>query len=333
MKKATILILLTLPIVLSALYLPNFIKHSLPQVQVVQMQHDVYSETISASGKIEEISKSEVSCKFPIVPKEIYVSVGDQVEMGDVLATVDLEKTKHGILNMGMIKEYFPEEVISVLNGLDMDIDVLASQIPTEIIADNSGTISNLNMIKGVLSYPADVLAVISDLEGIRAKLSVPEEYAQKLLVNQPVEIKASALKGERFTGKIRTIFPTATDTFLGTSSQTVVNLYVKLDSQEKLKAGYSVTGKIKVGEERKVRTLPYEAINQDENGQEYVYCYQSGKAVRKDITTGVELENSLEIISGLNDDDFVILENSMISESGEYISLVKNTAGKKAND
>lgn len=325
MKKVTTLLLLTLPVILLALSLPNLAEKALPQAEVIRMATDTYSETISATGKIEEVVKSEIGCKFPIVPKEVYAEVGDQVEIGEVLATVDLEKTKQGILSMGMMKEYLSEDVVTVLSGLNLDLEVLLSQIPTEIVADSSGTLSSFEMVKGVLSYPGDVLAVISNLDGIQAKLSVPEEYAEKLAVNQPVELKASAIKGKKYTGVVKTVFPTAHDTLVGTSSQTVVNLYVKLDSQEtELKAGYSVTGKIDVGGKHRVATLPYEAVNQDDDGQEFVYCYQSGKAVRKDVTTGAELSDALEITGGLSPDDFVIRENGIIDHDGQYVSVLK---------
>ena len=60
--------------------------------------------------------------------------------------------------------------------------------------------------------------------------------------------------------------------------------------------------------EEKEYFTLPYEAICQDEKNTEYVWIIQNGRAVRKDIVTGAELPDAVEICNGIFASDQVIL-------------------------
>lgn len=79
------------------------------------------------------------------------------------------------------------------------------------------------------------------------------------------------------------------------------------------------------MGENEELLTIPYEAVGQDSNQQEYVYVYSKGRPVRKNITTGKELLHTVEVTKGLGITDIVLLEpeniqpNLMVRLKGEY--------------
>ena len=63
-----------------------------------------------------------------------------------------------------------------------------------------------------------------------------------------------------------------------------------------------------------RVNLLPYEAIGQDENGNEFVYVYQDGNAVRRLVESGVETSNGIEIRQGVYPSDIIIFDASTVT-------------------
>ena len=70
------------------------------------------------------------------------------------------------------------------------------------------------------------------------------------------------------------------------------------------LKPNFTATARIVTDSPQQVLLAPYEAVRQDENGQEYVYLYSKGSAIRRDITTGREYADGAEVLSGLREGD-----------------------------
>lgn len=59
-----------------------------------------YTETVTVSGTVEEEKKKEISLDLPIVPEQVMVQVGEKVEAGDVLATIDVKPPKTLLPNL-----------------------------------------------------------------------------------------------------------------------------------------------------------------------------------------------------------------------------------------
>ncbi len=323
MKKIAALLMLTLPIFIIAFMLPTIAMAVIPKVELTRLSTNTYQPYVSVSGKIEELYQNEIECSFPVVVKQVYVSVGDYVQAGQAIAQIDFEETKKAILQMASLSDSIPQQAIEVLSYADLDYDVLLSQIPNQITSDVAGTVSSLNFTPGSILYPSQAIATISNLNTLRANVQVSEEFAEDIQTGQEVSLKSNAIKGETFTGTVDTIFPTAHDTLVGTSQETVVGMYIHLPADTPLKSGYSVSGKVYTGQMREFYIINYEAINQDDNGQEYVYVYQNGKAMRRDIQTGIETEDGIEVTHGLFPSDYIISDCSKISSEEQYINVV----------
>ena len=109
----------------------------------------------------------------------------------------------------------------------------------------------------------------------------------------------------------------------VGTTQQTVVDATVQLTNADSyLKPGYTVKAEIETEPEKMISVLPYDSILQDNNGKEFVYVYRDGKAVKRFITTGIELDESVQVVTGLYPSDNVIYEASKISDEGSFISV-----------
>ena len=320
-KKIMGMVLLTGVLSCCFLNLSSFAQAALPGVEVLKLQEETYTPKVYASGKIEEKNEKEITSDLPLIPEKVYVNIGDEVKAGDVLAKIDVPATVQALLNLSKASEYLPKELTEYLETVDLE--ELSSYIPREIVSTGTGVISAINLNQGSLVYPTETAAVISQPQQLRVCLSIPEEYVEAVKIGQRIKIKVNAVK-DSYEGEVSLVFPTARSQLNGTSEETVVDIYGEFDQiDQKLKSGYSVTGEIFTDEPQKIWTLPYQAIGQDDSGQEYVYIYQDGRACRKEIETGEEMEESVEICSGLHPEDYVIADCGTVKEDGDYVTLL----------
>ena len=324
MKKYIILLAVTVGIIGGMLIFPEVAEAKVPEVQVVTMQDLPYTETLTVSGTVEEIRKKELTLQYPVVPGEILAEVGDTVTYGDVLATVDTEATKQAILSYAaqysdsLPEDLIPDQLQTVLAAVDGDQVFEALELPTEILAPASGTITSLSLHQGELFLPQTAAATISYMDSLQLRLSVPEKDISLISPGQQILFTATAIEGGTFAATVRRISPTAYQQLNGLSYETVVDVLATVeDDFDVLRPGYSVRAEIAYGEEEILHLFPYEAVLQDAAGQEYVYVYREGKAWRWDVETGVELSTSVAVTSGIGAYEKVILNAADVKADG----------------
>ncbi len=323
MKKYAVLIVITGLVTAGLLSLPSLTDALIVPVQTVTMQQMPYTETVTVSGTVEEEKKKEISLDLPIVPEQVMVQVGEQVEAGDVLATIDINATKNAIAKLAsQYLDMIPQELQAAIENFDLQKLLETGAFPTEIVSTASGTVTNLSLTEGSLSLPNSTAAVVATTDKLRGRFYVSEEDAAKIEEGSQVLFTASAVDNGSFVGNVLSVAPTAYQRFSGLSYDTVVDVVVNIDNTYGLlKSGYTIKGKIPIGETREVNLLPYEAIQQDENGVEYVFVYQNGRAQRRDVETGEEFSTSTEILSGVSPGEPVIYNSAGIKD-GDLVRL-----------
>lgn len=319
MKKYAVLITITGLATAGLLSLPVLADALVPQVRTVQMQQMPYTETVTVSGTVEEEKKKEISLDLPIVPEQVMVQVGEEVEAGDVLATIDINATKNAIAKLAsQYIDLIPQELQAAIENFDLEKLLSSGAFPTEIVSTASGTVTNLSLTEGNLALPKSTAAVVATTDKLRARFYVSEKDAAKIKEGSEVLFTASAVDNGIFAGSVLSVAPAAYQRFSGLNYETVVDVAVNIDNTYGLlKSGYTIKGNIPVGETREVNLLPYESIQQDENGTEYVYAYEKGRAKRRNIETGEEFSTSTEILSGISPEDAVIFNSADVKDGG----------------
>ena len=94
------------------------------------------------------------------------------------------------------------------------------------------------------------------------------------------------------YIGTVDRISDTASKVQFGNVQKTAVEVKIKIDSPDDiLKQGYTASVKLITSEPSTMSLVPYEAVNQDDNG-EYVYILRDGKAEKLYVETGAEVSN-----------------------------------------
>ncbi len=318
-------------------FLPDRLIASIPEVQITHLQQIQHIETVSASGVIEEAEKNAVILDTPVVPDQICVKIGDYVEEGQLLATIDRGQTIRSLQSLGESMEGgssitgLDPSLLTVLAGASLDksaqeaVADLSASIPSRITAACSGTVTGLGMKEGELAFSDTAAVTISDLDHLIASLAVKEKDIAAIEVGQTVELSGTGFKGKSCTGIVSEIYPTARKRLNGLATETVVDVIVELtQTNAAVKPGFSVEGSIQTSSGDTIYILPYECILQDERGTEYVYVCRNGQAVRQDITVGLETIQGAQITAGLSAEDAVIYNAAEVDPGSPLIRIAE---------
>ena len=346
MKKAMAMAL-ALGLLVLSFKAGDFVKSEFETVETCALGESAQEYVIYASGNLEEASQRDIVLQIPVIAKTIEAQIGEYVRYSQRLAIIDKEKTTEALKKQ--LSESLPSEsdstVVQAISSLGISLsgDVkgileqiqqeLAAQsgaeavsqdmIPDEITSPISGYITAINLSQDTLSSASDAVITISSSTALVARVAVNESNIPHIQTGMEATITGAGFDGKEYTGKVSQIYPTARQVLSGTSKETVVDVLIRLDeADDAIKPGYSVQARIRYQDNEVIPCIPYEAVLQDDSGQEYVYVFKEGQAVKKYIVTGRELSDGFEVIGGLTKGDIVIKSSGLIKKSGQYVYL-----------
>ena len=246
---------------------------------------------------------------------------GNTVSKGDVLCTVESETTRNQIEN-------------ARLNLASAQLSAGTAQGTVDdynITSPIAGTVIEKNFKAGdkVDGAASGTLAVIYDLSYLKLEVAVDELDIGKVEVGQQVEITADALEGQTFTGVVDTISISG-NTVNGATSYPVS---IILEDYGDLRPGMNVSAKI-IGDEipnalcipvdavgrGNVVTVPGEgAMNADNTAVADIT-----KLETREVTLGRNDDMYIEVTSGLEEGDIVLIEN----QASSLMDMMMSTGG-----
>lgn len=290
----------------SVFIVPDAVESYLPKISTISPQKTSFRQSVTGNGTIENLRQEDVILDAPVMIKSYLVNEGDRVSEGQIIGMVDKEGTIKAVTS-----------VAAKYSGVD--ISMLESSLPTEIISPVSGVISKLSA-KNTLIAQGSTIATIVEKDSLVLTIAINEKSISTVKVGQDVDIKGSAFKNGVYKGQVLQISPTARKQYVGTVQETVVDVIVSINNpDDNLRSGYTAQGVVFTQEKKELLTLPYSVICQDEKG-EYVYVYEGGNSRRKDIETGLELADGAEIKMGILIDDQVITDPNSVSPNAVVI-------------
>jgi HlyD family secretion protein len=231
-----------------------------------------------------------------------------------------------------------------------------------------AGTISKLNKEVGEIAlgsqFQEDVIMIVSNLAGMEALVNVDENDVVSVSVGDSAKIEVDALPDKVFKGVVREIASSATITGSGTTEQKT-EFEVKIsvvDAGEDLRPGMTASSDITTEIRESALSVPIQCVTvrtpeqlkikkqkgkveapQDSSAKsEYlpdkdgfvtvVFLINNGKAVAKQVKTGIQSETHIEIIDGVAEGDEIVTGNyRAISQTLENNSsiVVKNEGQK----
>lgn len=264
------------------------------EVTLWEAQTQTVVDTVQCSGRLETAGSQEVYVDYLCVADKVLVKEGDTVERGDVLFTVDVTQTK---------------QVLSTVAGISPTL-VPDDTITQEVTAPVSGTLTSFTVSQGQEVSSQQACAVISSGETLQVAVAIAENQLRQVQVGQTVTVSGSAFAQDAYTGTVTSIASSARQAYVGTVNTTVVDAIITLDQADaSLKPGLTAKTVIQVGQAEECLVVPYEYVLQDEAGEEYVYLFKQGTAVKQVIVTGREWSTGFAVQEGLSPGDRIVCQ------------------------
>lgn len=235
------------------------------------------------------------------------------------------------------------DQVAQAKAALKQSRDDLAK---TTIYAPMAGTISALNKEQGEIAlgsqFQKDVILVVGDLTQMEAQVNVDENDVGSIALGQKAEIQVDALPDRTLNGVVTEISNSANASGNGTTDQKT-EFAVKIaivDAPKDLRPGMTTSAEIVTKTEQSAVSVPIQSVavrtidqlarkgekrqdaekryHADKDGfAEIVFCVEGGKAVAKQVKTGIQSETLIQILDGLKPGDEVV--------TGSYRAISKD--------
>lgn len=230
----------------------------------------------------------------------------------------------------------------------------------TQIFAPIDGTISQLNVeagerVVGTAQMAGTEVLRVANLDSMEVEVTVGENDIVKLAVGNPVDIEVDAYWGKRFKGRVTEIASSAANVTETSSADQVTNFNVKiiiLDEsyrdlvEEKnllhtpFKPGMTASVEIESDRKDSILVAPIRAVSTRQvkdsidgstRTREVVFVLQDGKALQKEVETGIQDDENIEILHGIEPGETLITgPYSLVSKTLHDGQSVKVSEKKK---
>lgn len=200
------------------------------------------------------------------------------------------------------VKKQYESQIEEIM----VQIKILEKNIEqSSIKAEFDGIITELNVHQGGMTQPGVIVVEIQDEENLGVYVEVLAEDAVKALKGMPF---ITDLHGDVKELRVDRIYPKATSSVseLGVE-QKRVRIEADLKSEDKMKIGTEVDVVIVLEEKQNVLIVDRDAVY-EKAYKEYVTVISGDKQTETEITTGLRNDDFVEIISGLKENDVVLL-------------------------
>lgn len=172
------------------------------------------------------------------------------------------------------------------------------------ITAPYAGIVIRKTVEVGETKTPGAPLFVLADPSDIFIEAPIDESESAKIKVGQKARLFPDAYLGETFAGTVSEIKPVVEVSKEVSRANTI---RVLPESPAKpLRLGMSVDVEVRTGGKDNVVLAPSAAVMERE-GQKFVFVVVNGKAVRRDVTTGISNWDRTEILGGISPGEAII--------------------------
>ncbi len=198
------------------------------------------------------------------------------------------------------------------------------------VYAPISGVVTAVNVAVGDNNAPGKTIITIQDTSTMVLDTPVDETQILKLQENMEATVTSPATGDKKLKGTVTRVVRVKSAAGLDGSGGTYAAEITLEDSE--LLVGMSAKAKIVLKERKSILAVPYDLIQEDENGNTYVLAAEKNDdgtytAVRRNIQVGEEINYYTEVLGGdLQEGDEIFFDSAI--EEGQKIIVMNGLDG-----
>ncbi|WIF95981.1 efflux RND transporter periplasmic adaptor subunit [Caminicella sporogenes] len=289
----------------------------------------------------DKVSKGQVL--FMLDDEDIRKQI-EKAKAAYELANRNLESQREQIenakINFDRIKKLYKEGAVSKqqyeqakLKASDKLIEVLKAQVnQAKVSLDQAYSQLEKTIVKSPINGYAAAINVqenefitssqpamrIVNTDKLTVNFGVSENIINKIKKNMEVNVKVQVATDKILKGIVKAVSPIPDD------RAGIYPVEVEIDNKDGLiKPGMFAEITFDIEKVEKVLSIPSEAVK-DIDGKKYVYVVINDAAVLKEVEIGIENGKFTQVISGLTENDKVIVKGQDYIENGQKVAIVR---------
>jgi membrane fusion protein (multidrug efflux system) len=277
------------------------------------------------SGKIAAIHFDEGA---RVAPGQLLLKIDDSellAERQRAVYRVELaeraEARQQQLLDDGVISSETYDVALGELNVLRAELQLIEAQLlKTEIRAPFGGVIGLRWVSPGSYLSSQTRIASLHDLDPVKLDFSVPARYSALMRIGDQISFTVEGID-RVFTGRIYAIEPS-----VDAASRSLRMRAESSNSDGVLLPGTFANVDLTVRSVSDALTVPAIAVIPELGGKK-VFIYRDGLAEPVAVTTGIRNEREVQITSGLDEGDLVIISGILQLQPGLEVELDETAA------
>jgi membrane fusion protein (multidrug efflux system) len=305
-------------------------------VKIKVINPGLLKEIIKSSGTVipdEEVDLSfETSGKIDV----IYFKEGSYVKKGELLAKLidddlqaqldklqiqeklaqEKENRQKILLSKEAVSQESYDQVKTDLQSIESEIKLLRTRIvKTQIHAPFDGKIGLRFVSEGAFVNSNTQIAKLVKNNPLKIDFSIPEKYSG--MVKQGTNLKFKIEENDNwYSAKVYAVEPK-----IDPKTRTIAVRAIYDNSNDEIKPGRFVSIELIIREKNNALMVPTEAII-PEMGGERVFVVKNGKAESFSIIPGLRTSETIEVISGIQPGDSLIISGIMQLRPGMPVAV-----------
>jgi membrane fusion protein, multidrug efflux system len=303
-------------------------------VTLAPVRSERVSQKLEALGNARANESVDISTKISNIVTAVKFRDGERVRRGQVLVQLDDAQARADVAAaqaalteseslFNRSRELLSTQALSKSSFDQLEATMKANRArlgaatarleDTVIRAPFSGRVGLRRVSVGTLISPGAVITTLDDTSVIKLDFSVPENFVASLREGLSVRASAPAYPGRTFSGKVASI-----DSRVDMTTRSVTVRALLANDDGALKSGMFLNVSL-ANDERNALLIPEEALTPEAERQ-YVFVVADGKAERREVRIGGRQPGSVEILSGLEAGERVIVEGTQKVRNGSLV-------------
>lgn len=318
-------------------------------VEIAPAEVGTIARRITVSGIVEPIRTVGINSQISGAILSVGAVEGDVVHAGTVLARLDDRELRaqeasaaasHEMARANFERsERLRERQVITAAEYDRDRTALAAaeaqlkQLRTRldyttIRAPITGVVTEKQIEAGDIVGVQNRLFTLADVDTMVVRVQVSELDVVQLHPGDAVSVALDAYPERPLTGRIRRIFPAADPA----TRLVPVEVALRQDGERIARSGFLARIELALGTRTGVLLVPASAVVGDA-ASAAVFIVQDGTALRRSVRTGLNSEGRVEILSGIQPGDPVVIAGNNGLRDGAEVRVVGQQGGAIVDD
>ena len=198
----------------------------------------------------------------------------------------------------------------------EASLELAKAQLDSTVITSPiAGVVASRYIDSGEMAAPGSPVITVVDMDTVLARANITERHINRLEEGQEVDIRVNSASEATFRGEVTTLGLVA-----GESNTYLLEVEIPNDTLV-LKPGMSAVIMAAMEKVEDAVVVPIDAVV-ERGGKDVVFVYDNGKALERQVVTGLKDNEMIEIKSGLTTQDLVVTAGQHMLNDGDSVTL-----------